>query len=274
MLSACENIYLFIFELMSLGTNRGSVFFKYFLLSVNLSIPTIVLSLYLMDGNLFISFDALSKATDIAELSFPLAVHFFVTCHNANNQKIFSEMHKLIAELNELFMARDAKYFKACKLSFIISFTIKFFIVHSIGMGIEIFTMLTLIPGNTGWRDAIRTRSFSLNLVRLTQTQFMFYCGIICYCFNCFNHELESTIKILKDNKDQKFILQKLKLLKMIDLKIVSLSHSVRDYFKWMLLFAVTSDIAVIVIDIYWIYGGLSFASNPFFMRKFSIVNY
>jgi hypothetical protein len=42
----------------------------------------------------------------------------------------------------------------------------------------------------------------------------------------------------------------------------------VNRYFNWMLILNVTADCMIIVIDIYWIYGGLLFGDNPNFLRE------
>lgn len=61
--------------------------------------------------------------------------------------------------------------------------------------------------------------------------------------------------------------MKKMKSLKTLDLNLIKFSILVRDYFQWMLFLIITTDIIVITMDIYWIYGGFMYG-NPFFKRE------
>lgn len=67
--------------------------------------------------------------------------------------------------------------------------------------------------------------------------------------------------------KTEAEFIRNFKSLKTLDLQLTEFLLHVRDYFKWMLLLIVATDIVIIVIDIYWIYGGFIYGDNPFFLR-------
>lgn len=85
---------------------------------------------------------------------------------------------------------------------------------------------------------------------------------------SCFNYELNETAEKSRIFKSEKELVRKLKSLKALDLKLIELSLEIRDYFKKMLWLNITADIIIVVIDIYWIYGGFIYGDNPFFLRK------
>lgn len=129
------------------------------------------------------------------------------------------------------------------------------------------FRICSLFHGNPSWHGAIRSRVISLNALRLMETQFIFYCDYITSCYICFNKELEETPKKFKMFKTETEFLRNFKSLKTLDLKLTEFLLHVRDYFKWMLLLIIATDIIIIVIDIYWIYGGFIYGDNPYFLR-------
>lgn len=103
-------------------------------------------------------------------------------------------------------------------------------------------------------------------------TQFIFYCDFFNSRFQCFNYELEETTKKFGTFSNERKFLMNLKSMKQLDLMLTELSLLICEYFKKMLLLTIMSDVIVLVIDIYWIYGGLIYGDNPYFLRKFPLV--
>lgn len=256
-----------IFSIFSLGMRSKSLSVLQFgLLFFNLVIPLSITVSYVASGKLTISSDALSKATDVFELFNPTFIHLFVICRNLKNQKVFNQIHSLIDFFDEKFQTLDSTQFKGAKNSAILFFGLKFLTIHVIGLGIDSFMLITLYPGNILWQNAIRTRVISLNVLRLMSSQFIFYCDYFTSRMTCFNNELK---KISNNKKiDENEFLEKLQFLKALDLKLTELLLLVNEYFKWMLLLNIASDLIIVVIDIYWIYGGFLFGDNPYFLRK------
>ena len=259
--------YLDIFSIFSLGLKvKSPSILQFCLLFFNMLIPLTILSVYVSKGSLFVSSDALSKATDIFELFVPISIHMFVVCINLKKQKIFNEVKTLMEYFDETFHVLNADFFKKAKRSSTFRFTIKFLMVHVLGLGIDVFLLISLLPRNESWQNAIRTRVISLNILRLISTQFIFHCDYVNSRIRCFNNEVEDAAKNCKQSKEK--FLAKLRALKVLDLKFIELLLLIREYFKWFLLLNISCDIIIIVIDIYWIYGGLMFGNNPFFIRK------
>lgn len=125
-----------------------------------------------------------------------------------------------------------------------------------------------LLPGNIAWHDALKTRVISANVFRLMNTQFIYYCNYLTSRISFFNNELEITAKNSEKSQNEKGFSEKLNLLKVLDMKLMELSLLVREYFKLMLMLTTTVDLIVIVISIYWIYGGFIFGNNPYFTRE------
>ena len=123
------------------------------------------------------------------------------------------------------------------------------------------------MPDNQDWQQAIRTRFLSLNVLRLMSTQFIFHCDYINSRMKCFNNELEETAKNFGTFSHEQAFVDKLNMLKQVDLMLTELLLLINEYFKKMLLLTITSDIIVLVVDIYWIYGGFIYGNNPTFLR-------
>lgn len=256
-----------VFSIFSLGMRSKSFSVLPFgLLFFNAVIPLTITVIYVSSGKLFISSDALSKATDVFELFDPAFIHMFVICRNLKKQKLFNQIHTMMDYFDEKFQSLDSKKFKEAKVSSTSWFVIKFLIIHGVGLGIDTFMLITLYPGNISWQNAIRTRVISLNVLRLMSSQFIFYCDYVTSRMSCFNYELEKISK--NGHRDGNEFLEKLQALKELDLKLVELTLLIQEYFRWMLLLNISSDLIVVVIDIYWIYGGFMFGDNPFFLRK------
>lgn len=98
------------------------------------------------------------------------------------------------------------------------------------------------------WMKSIRARVLSINMVRWIGIQFIFYCDYLASRFEYFN-----LIKIevfAMNHETEKEILDKLKQIKLIDIELVKLMQLIREYFKWMLLFNITTDVMDITIDV------------------------
>lgn len=138
-----NNALLDIFSIFSLGMRKPSSSMQYCLLFINTSVPLVILGFYMAKGSFFISYDALSKATDILEMSLPFSVHFFVMISQTKNCKVFNKMIVIMDSLDETFKNLQPQNLKSVKISSTFLFLVKFFIVHLIGCGIESFTLMT-----------------------------------------------------------------------------------------------------------------------------------
>lgn len=136
--------FLDIFSLFSLGMKISSAStFPFFLLVINTSTVSLVLMFYLAKGSFFVSYDALSKATDAIDLFFPILVHTTVIFINIRHQKIFNEISKTTESIDQQFKNIDHTKLKEVKASFILAFTLKFLAIHVLGLGIDAFILIT-----------------------------------------------------------------------------------------------------------------------------------
>ena len=233
---------------------------------------TVVLFFYLhhlFHSKVFFSNDALSKLTDIVELSLPILVHILtIMCALGNRRK----NHRIIAQqmdIDKVLKSLNPDAFRKTKTRAVLTFILKSFVIHFIGIGFETFMMISLTPGNLDWRNSWVARLFSNNALRMCDSLYLYYCDYLSSRLSFFNQELTRMSFEKQDQLEWPF-LNKLKVLKAIDLKIFQLSNDVRDYFKYFLLANISSYIMIIVIDVYWIYASLLFRTNPYDLRKFT----
>lgn len=271
--SFCDKInqgFLDIFGIFSLGMRKNSAsILHHCLLTINTSLVLVILGMYVYKGKLLVSGDALSQATDVIDLFFPICIHIFVMFNNFSNQNAMNSICASMESFDESLKKLNCQYFNKVKVTTTFWYSLKFLMTHSLGMGIDSFMLITLLPGNVGWQQAIRTRVFSLNVLRLMSTQFIFYCDFLSSRMQCFNFELNKTAENSESLTTGIEITIKLQSLKKLDLKLIELSLMIRNYFKTMLWLNITADIIIVVIDIYWIYGGFVYGDNPYFLRKY-----
>lgn len=126
--------------------------------------------------------------------------------------------------------------------------------------------MTRLGRSEPAWMKSIRARLLSSNMNRWIGIQFIFFCDYLGSRFEYFNIIKADVFE--NSHESEKQFLRKLKYLKIIDIQLVQLVQLIQEYFKWMLLLTITLDVMDITINIYWIYGGLSFGNNPNFIRN------
>lgn len=98
---------------------------------------------YILNGKFLISADALSQATDVIDLFFPVLAHVIVMVNFMFNQKTFDVIHEMMEYFDKTFGTLNAKFYKKTKRTAILSFMLKFLCAHSIGLGIDAFMLIT-----------------------------------------------------------------------------------------------------------------------------------
>lgn len=98
---------------------------------------------YILKGKLFISSDALSQATDVIDLFFPVFVHVIVIVNFTFNQKTFNVIQEMMEYFDKTFRALNPRFFKQTKKKSILRFLMKFLCVHVIGLGVDVFMLIT-----------------------------------------------------------------------------------------------------------------------------------
>ncbi|CAO1362498.1 unnamed protein product [Diamesa tonsa] len=179
--------------------------------------------------------------------------------------------HGIIAQqkdIDKILKSLNPEAFRKTKTKAVLNFILKSFVIHFIGIGFETFMMISLTPGNLDWRNSWAARLFSNNALRMCDSLYLYYCDHLSSRLSLFNQEL-SRMSLEKQYQFEWPFLNKLKVLKAIDLKIYQLSNDIRDYFKYFLLANISSYIMIIVIDVYWIYASLLFRSNPYDLQSY-----
>lgn len=241
---------------------------SYGIFLLNLAVILFFYLHHLFHSKVFFSKDALSKLTDIVELSLPILVHILTIVCALRYRK---RNHRIIAQqkdIDKILKSLNPEAFRKTKTKSVLIFILKSFVIHFIGIGFETFMMISLTPGNLDWRNSWIARLFSNNALRMCDSLYLYYCDYLSSRLSLFNQELSRMSSENLNQNDWQF-LNKLKVLKVIDLKIYQLSNDIRDYFKYFLLANISSYIMIIVIDVYWIYASLLFQSNPYDLRKF-----
>lgn len=85
-------------------------------------------------------------------------------------------------------------------------------------------------------------------MTRWLGLQFIFYCDYLSSRFDFF--DLIEPEVFQTDHESEKEIKSKLKTLKRIEGEFARLIQMLREYFKWMLLLSITSDVIDITIDV------------------------
>ena len=135
--------FLDIFTIFSLGIQKNAPkFLKYFFLIMNASLATSILTTYVLKGKLIISADALSQITDVFELFAPILTQVFLIFVCFKNHKKFEKIHKIIEKLDKDLKVLNSGHYAKVKISSTISYGIKFFTIHMLGVGIDSFVVI------------------------------------------------------------------------------------------------------------------------------------
>jgi hypothetical protein len=133
------------FAIFGLGvTKNSSRSFAFIILVLNILFPLAIISVHVSDRGLFISFDALSKITDIIQLFGPIFVHLTTISIAFCNYGLYMKIHKKREKVENLLrnFQRD-KTFNKIEKQKIWGFLVKFFIVQILVLGVEAFLIYT-----------------------------------------------------------------------------------------------------------------------------------
>ena len=153
--------------------------FSFVIFLLNLTVILFFYLHHLFNSKVFFSNDALSKLTDIVELSLPILVHILtIMCALGNRKK----NHRIIAQqkdIDKILKSLNHEAFRKTKTKAVLNFILKSFVIHSIGVGFETFMMISLTPGNLDWRNSWAARLFSNNALRMCDSLYLYYCDYL-----------------------------------------------------------------------------------------------
>lgn len=137
------NTFEEIFTIFGFRAVKQSKVFNFFISFLNLAFQLIMLAQFLIDGNLFISSDPLSKFTDIIELFGPIITFTINTIIFFKNRHICIELETIKFKINEEFEKLDENLYWNIRTKRIILFLVKFMFLEAIGLGIEAFQVIS-----------------------------------------------------------------------------------------------------------------------------------
>lgn len=138
-----DEISFDIFAVFGLNPLKKSPYLQLFIILVNLMFQLSILVYFLAEGNLFISEDPLSKFTDIIELVGPIFVYNFTILMVFKNRNYFIEINCVVEKVNKEIILHDAKTFWNLHIKRIIRFVTYLSIMQSVGLGIEIYQIIS-----------------------------------------------------------------------------------------------------------------------------------
>ncbi|KAL7044174.1 hypothetical protein ACKWTF_001813 [Chironomus riparius] len=137
------NTFEEIFTIFGFRAVKQSKVFNFFVTFINLAFQTIILTQFLINGNLFISTDPLSKFTDIIELFGPIFTFTLNLIIFFNNRNICLELEAMKLKINKEFEELDEGLYWKIRSKRIIFFLGKFMFVTAVGLGIELFQIIS-----------------------------------------------------------------------------------------------------------------------------------
>jgi len=137
------NTFEEIFTIFGFRAVKQSKLFNFFITFLNLAFQLIMLTQFLIDGNLFISTDPLSKFTDIIELFGPIITFTINSVIFFKNRNICLELEAIKFKINEEFEKLDENLYWKVRTKRIIIFLMKFMFLEAVGFGIEIFQVIS-----------------------------------------------------------------------------------------------------------------------------------
>lgn len=134
-----------IFSIFGFGvTEKSSKFSAFIIWLINMTLTLTVIIIYLAGGEMFISYDALSKLTDIVQLLGPIFVHLVTISLNLVNFKCYQQILGLKSRLDG-FLKSYEKNENFLKINWRRNFWFLMKVIFMVvfGNGIEIFLIKT-----------------------------------------------------------------------------------------------------------------------------------
>lgn len=134
-----------IFSIFGLGVAKSSSKSLAFLIwAINMTIPLWVVIIYTLEESVFISYDALSKITDIIQLYGPIFVHLCIISIFLWNYDLYMKIHQGRENLESLLKSyQKLDVYRKVQVRKVLIFIVKVLFIQTIGMGIEAFLLIT-----------------------------------------------------------------------------------------------------------------------------------
>lgn len=134
-----------IFSIFGFGvTENSSKTTAFIIWTINMALPLTVIIVYLAGGEIFVSYDALSKLTDVVQLLGPILVHLVTISFNLADFECYRKILKTRKNLDGFLKKyeRNGSFVKVIwQTNF--WFVMKVIFMMVVGNGIEIFLIKT-----------------------------------------------------------------------------------------------------------------------------------
>lgn len=142
-----EQLFEELFAIFGLGVSKNSSRSLAFIIWVlNILFPLAIISAHVSDRGLFVSYDALSKITDIIQLFGPIFCHLTTISIDLCNYGLYMKIHQKREKVDNLLGKFQKEFFfKEIEKKKIVGFLIKFFVVQIFVLGIEAFLIITWV---------------------------------------------------------------------------------------------------------------------------------
>jgi hypothetical protein len=140
-----EQFFEDLFAIFGLGVSKNSSRSLAFIIWVlNILLPLAIISDHVSEKGIFVSYDALSRITDIIQLFQPIFVHLTSISIDLCNYGLYMKIHQTREKVENLLgNFQNEKMFKEIEKRKIKGFLVKFFIVEIVNLGIEAFLIIT-----------------------------------------------------------------------------------------------------------------------------------
>lgn len=223
-------------------------------------------------NNIFFSVDKIGQLGDFLETSLPLIVHITMLLEGKFKIQRTWKMHYILKDIDSTLKDVNISNYLEAEKKFHRLYLLKFLVLNTIPTLIEIFIICT-IPYDIGWLTAWCTRLFSLIVLRLGDSIYIYYVDHLTKYMSLLNFELTMMRNLQTRSLLEKFeFKKKLTKLKEIDWKIWYLSHLINKRFEWFLAMIVFNHTVNLIIDSYWIFSTIYFNTNPSYLREISYI--
>lgn len=138
-----DDFFQQFFKIFALHSVKSSKILDGLLSFINFLFQLTIFSIFLINGGLLFSTDALSQMTDITEMLIPVLAYFTNIVVFFKNRSLCIELTELREYLDEKLQSYDEKLFEKIYCKKFLIFIVKTVIIVGIGTGLECFLIIS-----------------------------------------------------------------------------------------------------------------------------------
>lgn len=227
--------------------------------AINVFFNLLIISfIYIEQDETFHTSSTIGKILDIIQVLASILTHLVMVVESVAKKNVEIEMWNTIGELDVDFTRLQTRI---TNRKMIQSFLIKFGIVHVVGVMAEVFIVASLYKTNLPWTRSWIFRLWSLLVVRLGNSQLIFFTEVMSHHMRIIINELELIAETTQKLSTIKSVVltKQINLLKRIYNRIYKISFLVNQRLGWSTLTNFSNNFIVITIGLYWIYSRIHF---------------